>query len=64
LDAVALIARLVVHLLQGAFVVVVNWSTGMGKGLLIKRNVRLRYAASGIDNLKPVPIVTITSIVV
>jgi hypothetical protein len=29
-----------------------------------KINVRLRYAASGIDNLKPVPIVTITSIVV
>jgi hypothetical protein len=64
LDAVALIAGLVVHLLQGAFVVVVNWDTGMGKGILIKRNVGSRYAASGINNLKPVLIVTITSIVI
>jgi len=54
---VALIAGLVVHLVQGAFVVVVNWDTEMGKGILEKRNVRLRYAASEIDNLKPVPIV-------
>ncbi len=60
----ALIARLVVHLLQGAFVVAVNWDMGMGKGILIKQSARSSYAASGIGNLKPVPIVTTTLIVV
>jgi hypothetical protein len=61
---VALIARPVVHLLQGAPVVVVNWDIGMGKGILIKRDARLSYAASEIDNLKPVPIVMIIPIAV
>jgi hypothetical protein len=64
LDAVALIAELVVHLLQAASVVVVNWDMGMGGGTLAKRNAKLKYAASGINSLKPVLIVATTLTVI
>jgi hypothetical protein len=56
LDAVAHIVKPVVYLLQGVVAVVASWDMKTGKAILIKLDVRLRYAASRKGNLKPVPI--------
>ena len=50
------IVKPVVYLLQGVVVVAANWDMKMEKGILINLDVRLKCAASEIDNLKPAPI--------
>jgi hypothetical protein len=53
------IVKPVVPLLQGVIAVAANWDMKVAKGILIKLDVRLKFAASEIDNLKPAPIVLI-----
>lgn len=53
------IVKPVVPLLRGAIVVVANWDMKVAKEILINLDVRLKFAASEIDNLKHAPIVLI-----
>jgi hypothetical protein len=57
------IVRPVVHLLQGAIVAAANWDMKLEKEASKNLDVRLKCAASEIDNLKPVPIALIIPIV-
>jgi hypothetical protein len=50
LDAAALIAGLVLRLFLEVSVVAANWDMKTGNGILIKLNVRLKYAASETNN--------------